>query len=197
MTNSMSHYSKSPLDPFPKAVYDVAAIAITVLAGDELPIDKSKVIINVFSAGGNLVLAAGQLSGLKGIVRAALTFYPIVEWSVTQAEKLAMRPYNNGPKDCLAEASYWFDWAYVAAEQNRRDPLFIPFYANKEDLPKWIHIIGAESLICYDSKLRYVLSKTLCTHFRADNNSSELYSSLFHSTHLERNGKDANFNNRA
>lgn len=138
------NYRKSPLHPFPTPVYDIAAVANAVLDDDTLPIDKSKLIIGGFSAGGNLALTASQLPGLKGNIKAALTFYPPVDFGFPPDVKLARRPYKNGPKDTLAEGSYWFDWGYVSPGQNRRDPLLSPIYAKKEDLPPWIYIIGAQ-----------------------------------------------------
>ncbi|KAK6065309.1 hypothetical protein SCUP515_11291 [Seiridium cupressi] len=137
-------YSKAPLHPFPVAVFDIAALADAVLTDRTLPIDKARVAMGGFSAGANLALCASQLPDLKGKIKAALTFYPIVDWSHPQHVKLERRPYKNGPKDSLAVASYWFDWAYVSSGQNRRDPLLSPCYARKEDLPPWIYVIGAE-----------------------------------------------------
>jgi len=137
-------YRKAPIHPFPAPVFDIAAITNATLADDTLPIDKSKVIIGGFSAGGTLALCASQLPGLKGNIKVALTFYPIVDWSVDPAGKLAMRPYTGGPKDSLATSAPWFDWAYVSVGQDRRDPLLSPCYAKKEDLPQWIYVVGAQ-----------------------------------------------------
>jgi acetyl esterase/lipase len=137
-------YRKAPLHPFPTPVYDIAAVTNAVLDDDALPIDKSKIVIGGFSAGGNLALCASQLPGLKGSIKAALVFYPIVDWSVPPEGKLAMRPYEGGPRDSLADSAAWFDWGYVPIGQNRRDPLLSPYHARKEDLPPWIHIIGAQ-----------------------------------------------------
>ncbi|CAJ2503801.1 Uu.00g111950.m01.CDS01 [Anthostomella pinea] len=137
-------YSQAPLYPFPIAIHDIAALAAAVLADASLPIDKTKVAIGGFSAGGNLALCASQLSGLKGTIKAALTFYPIVDWSHPPSEKLDARPYKGGPKDALEFSSYWSDWAYVLPGHNRRDPLLSPCYARKEDLPPWVYVIAAE-----------------------------------------------------
>ena len=137
-------YSKAPLHPFPIAVFDIAALANAVLTDVSLPIDTNGVVIGGFSAGANLALCASQLPGLKGNIKAALTFYPIVDWSHPPDVKLDSRPYKGGPKDSLESSSYWFDWAYVSPGQNRRDPLLSPCYARKEDLPPWIYVIGAQ-----------------------------------------------------
>lgn len=137
-------YHKAPLYPFPTGVHDVAALAKAVIDDVSLPIDKNRITIGGFSSGGNLALAASQLPGLKGVVKAALVFYPIVDWGHPPDEKLRRRPYKSSSKDSLATSSYWFDWGYVPAGQNRHDPLLSPYYARKKDLPPWIYIVGAE-----------------------------------------------------
>ncbi|KAL9623220.1 MAG: hypothetical protein Q9160_002535 [Pyrenula sp. 1 TL-2023] len=137
-------YSKTPLYPFPVAVYDIAELATAILADASLPINKNHVVFGGFSAGANLALCASQLPGLNGHIKAALTFYPIVDWSHPPQDKLDSRPYKGGPKDQLEFSSYWFDWGYVSPGQDRRDPLLSPCYARKEDLPPWIYVIGAQ-----------------------------------------------------
>jgi acetyl esterase/lipase len=137
-------YRKAPLHPFPTATYDIAALANAVLADETLPIDKSRVAIGGFSAGGNLALSASQLPGLKGTVKAAVVYYPVVDFSLSPSEKLAARPYKGGPRDRFGDASWWLDWGYVRVGQNRRDTLISPCYARKENLPPWIYIIGAQ-----------------------------------------------------
>ncbi|KAK8036082.1 alpha/beta hydrolase fold protein [Apiospora rasikravindrae] len=140
-------YSKAPLHPFPAGVLDVEALADAVLADPSLPIDKARVAIGGFSAGGNLALGASQLPALKGRIKAALIFFPIVDWSHAQDVKLARRPYSNDESpvpDSLKSAGYWFDWAYVSVGQNRCDPVLSPCYAKREDLPPWIYMVGAQ-----------------------------------------------------
>ncbi|KAH9884262.1 alpha/beta hydrolase fold protein [Xylariomycetidae sp. FL2044] len=138
------NYSKAPLYPFPVAVFDVASVAAAVLEDGSLPIDHTRIAIGGFSAGGNLALCASQLPGLKGKIKAATTFYPIVDWSHPPNEKLDMRPYKPVRQDPLEFSSYWFDWGYVSPGQDRRSPLLSPCYAKKQDLPPWIHVIAAE-----------------------------------------------------
>lgn len=138
------NYRKAPLHPFPTAPYDVAAVAKAVLEDELLPIDKSRVAIGGFSAGGNLALSATQLPGLKGIVKAAVAYYPVVDFGHPSSVKLARRPYTDGPPDPLEHSAWFFDWGYLSPGQNRRDPLLSPCYAKPEDLPPWIYIIGAE-----------------------------------------------------
>ncbi|KAK8063111.1 Alpha/beta hydrolase fold-3 [Apiospora hydei] len=124
-------YSKSPLHPFPVACRSTSPRSPS--AG--------------FSAGGNLALGASQLPALQGRIKAALVFYPIVDWSHPQDVKLARRPYRSQDSpvpDSLKSAGYWFDWAYVSVGQNRCDPVLSPCYAKREDLPPWIYMVGAQ-----------------------------------------------------
>jgi acetyl esterase/lipase len=138
------NYRKAPLHPFPTATHDIAAIVRAVLEDELLPIDKSRVAIGGFSAGGNLALSAAQLPGLKGIIKATVAYYPVVDFGYPANVKLAARPYTDGPRDALEHSAWFFDWGYVSPGQNRRDPLLSPCYAKPEDLPSWIYIIGAQ-----------------------------------------------------
>jgi acetyl esterase/lipase len=138
------NYRKAPLYPFPTATYDIHALATAILDDEALPIDKDRVTIGGFSAGGQLSLSASQLPGLKGIVKAAVVYYPTVDFSQPPDVKLRMRPYSNGPKESLEKTMWWYDWGFVSPGQNRRDPLLSPYYAKKDNLPPLIYCIGAE-----------------------------------------------------
>ncbi|KAJ5673616.1 Alpha/beta hydrolase fold-3 [Penicillium longicatenatum] len=138
------NYRKAPHHPFPTASFDVAEVAKCVLADESLPIDHSRIAIGGFSAGGNLALSASQFPGLKGLIKAAVIYYPIVDFGHPPNEKLDSRPYKGGPKDNLEKTSWWIDWGYVSVGQNRRDPLLSPLYAKEGELPPWIYMIGAQ-----------------------------------------------------
>ncbi|KAJ5951323.1 Alpha/beta hydrolase fold-3 [Penicillium vulpinum] len=138
------NYRKAPLHPFPTATFDVAEVAKCVLADGSLPIDHSRIAIGGFSAGGNLALSASQFPGLRGLIKAAVIYYPIVDFGHPPNEKLDSRPYKDGPKDTLEKTSWWLDGGYVSVGQNRRDPLLSPVYAAKEELPPLIYMIGAQ-----------------------------------------------------
>lgn len=139
------NYRKAPLHPFPTAAFDIAEVAKSVLADDSLPIDHSRIAIGGFSAGGNLALSASQFPGLKGRIKAAVIYYPIVDFSHPPNEKLDSRPYKaNLVKDTLEQTSWWLDWGYVSVGQNRKDPLLSPVYAARDQLPPWIYMIGAQ-----------------------------------------------------
>lgn len=137
-------YSKSPSYAFPTPVHDVAAIAAAVIEDESLPIDKSRVAIGGFSAGGNLSLAAVQLPELKGKVKAVVPWYPVLDWTIDGADKLKNRPYREGEKDLLADSGKLFDYGYITATQNRRDPLLSVAYAKKEDLPPAMFMVAAQ-----------------------------------------------------
>ncbi|CAG7965025.1 unnamed protein product [Penicillium olsonii] len=138
------NYRKAPWHPFPIATTDIHAVALAVLADETLPIDRNRVSMGGFSAGGQLVLSASQLPGLKGVVKAAIVYYPVVDFGALTNEKLEARPYINGPKDNLEMPSWWIDWGFISPGQNRRHPLLSPYYAKKEDLPPWVYCIGAQ-----------------------------------------------------
>ncbi|KAJ5114022.1 Alpha/beta hydrolase fold-3 [Penicillium angulare] len=138
------NYRKAPLYPFPTAAFDVAEVAKCVLADDSLPIDHSRITIGGFSAGATLALSASQLPGLRGLIKAAVLYYPIVDFSHPPNVKLDSRPYKDGPQESLEKTSWWLDWAYVSVGQNRRDPILSPIYAAKDELPPWIYMVGAQ-----------------------------------------------------
>jgi acetyl esterase/lipase len=138
------NYRKAPRHPFPVATGDIQALVSAVLADESLPTDLDRVSIGGFSAGGQLALSASQLPGLKGVVKAAIAYYPVVDFSHPTDEKLEARPYTDGPKDALAGPSTWLDWGFVSPGENRRDPLLSPTFAKKEDLPPWVYMVGAQ-----------------------------------------------------
>ncbi|KAG9237925.1 Alpha/Beta hydrolase protein [Amylocarpus encephaloides] len=146
-------YHKAPTYKFPAGVHDVGAIVQAVLDDNELPIDHSKVVMGGFSAGGNLVFAACQLSGLQNRVKALVGFYSPLDSSEDLNDKLARRP-KDAPPDELATSARFLDWAYVPENQNRLDPLLSPTFAKRKDLPKCVYLIGAEyDCLCYEAKV--------------------------------------------
>jgi acetyl esterase/lipase len=138
-------YSKSPSYQFPTPVYDIGAVASAAIDDPALPIDRSHVAIGGFSAGGNLALAGSQLPERKGKIRAAVTFYPVVDWETSRVVKLKRRPYKKPEDvDMLASMATLFDWGYVPAGTDFSLPLLSVKNAKPEDLPPWIYTISAE-----------------------------------------------------
>ena len=88
----------------------------------------------------------GKLCGL-------VSFYGPLDFSITNAEKLARRPADSGP-DSLETNAPAFEWAYVKADQDLRDPLLSVALASKEKLPPKLYIIGCElDMLCRESEM--------------------------------------------
>jgi acetyl esterase/lipase len=145
-------YHKSPTWKFPFAVKDVAAIADAILKDESLNIDSTKVAMGGFSAGGNLTFAACQLPILKGRVHALVGFYPPLNLRERLDEKLERRPKEAGT-DALASSARFLDWAYVPFGADRNNPLLSPGLAKKEDLPRFVYLVGAEyDCLCHEAE---------------------------------------------
>ena len=137
-------YRKAPLHRYPTPVLDISAVACAVIDDDSLPVDKSRVVIGGFSAGGTLALSASQLPGLKGVVKAAIPFYPAIDWSTHPRDKFLRRLYQGRSTDSLERAGPCMSWGYVPSNQDRRDPVLSPIFARREDLPKWIMMVAPQ-----------------------------------------------------
>lgn len=138
-------YGTAPLNRFPGPSNDVVAIAQAIIEDESLPVDKPRVVLGGFSAGGNLCLAAAQMPALKGKVKGLVAWYPVVDLTLTPAEKQASRPYRNAKDtDDLKDWGPIWNWGYIRPGQNIRDPLLSVRFVKKEDLPRWIYMVGAE-----------------------------------------------------
>jgi acetyl esterase/lipase len=146
-------YRKAPSCPFPFLVEDAAEVGKAVLADDDLPVDHSKVVaLGGFSAGGNLSLAIAQMDGLRGRIGTVIPIYPVVDFS--GAFKGSFKTTKEGKRDALEKTAHLFDWGYVSAGQDLRDPLLSPIYAKRESLPPRIFIIGAEyDVLCHEAEV--------------------------------------------
>jgi acetyl esterase/lipase len=121
------NYRKSPLHPFPAPVSDVVALTNAVIADPLLPIDRNRVALGGFSAGGNLTLAAALHPSLKAKLTALLPIYPVVDFSGKY--KGTFRPDPRGNADMLKNTGSWFNWAYIPPGTDRKHPLLSPIYA--------------------------------------------------------------------
>ncbi|KEQ99134.1 hypothetical protein AUEXF2481DRAFT_1950 [Aureobasidium subglaciale EXF-2481] len=147
------NYRKSPIHRFPVPVLDIAAVARAVFDDTTLNIDKSRVVMGGFSAGGKLALTACQMPELQGKIRAIVSYFPIVDWSAPPHAKWAERLYTEKKSESLNTAGPALDWAYVPAGQNRKERLLSPCYASREELPEWICLIGAQhDMLCRESR---------------------------------------------
>ncbi|KAI1803291.1 alpha/beta-hydrolase [Daldinia bambusicola] len=148
------NYRKAPSYPFPTATYDLEALILATLDDDSLPIDKTRIAIGGFSAGGSLTLSVCQLPSIREKVRpsAAVPIYAIVDKAIPPEIKLKTRYYKPGlgpgmrsaPNDFLSVLSPFFLWSYIEPGFNLTDPLLSPYFAPRNTLPPHIFLIGAE-----------------------------------------------------
>lgn len=148
------NYRKAPWYPFPTAIHDLEALMLAVIADESLPIDKDRVAITGFSAGGNLTLSLAQLPSIREKVKpsALLPVYPTTDMEIPTSDRIKRRFYKpelqpgacGSATDFLATASPIFKWSYINPGQNLRDPLLSPFYAPRDTLPPNIYIVAAE-----------------------------------------------------
>jgi len=138
-------YSTAPGSKFPKPTQDVVAITQAILKDETLPIDRLRVVLGGFSAGGNLNLSAAQMPELKGKIQGIVSWYPVLDFTLSPSEKQSSRPYRNSKDtDDLKDWGPIWEWAYVKRGQDLRNPLLSVRYAKKENLPTYIYIVGAE-----------------------------------------------------
>ncbi len=148
------NYRKAPWNPFPTAPHDLEALILAAYEDPSLPIDKSRIAIGGFSAGGNLTLAVSQLPSIREKVKpsAAILLYPALDFTVPLGAKEKSRYYKpslgsgqrSASNDFLSLFAPLFDWSYIPAGQDLRDPLISPYFAPREILPPHIFVIGAE-----------------------------------------------------
>jgi acetyl esterase/lipase len=144
-------YHKSPRSKFPSAVDDVTALADAIIEDPFLNIDRKKVAIGGFSAGGNLAFAACQMNSLRGRLSCVLGFYPPLDLTESLKEKMGRRPKGSG-SDLLASSANLLDWAYVPHGVDRRNPLLSPRWCDSQVLPPYAYLIGAEyDMLCYEA----------------------------------------------
>ncbi|KAI0441615.1 Alpha/Beta hydrolase protein [Xylaria telfairii] len=148
------NYRKAPAHPFPTAMYDIEALMLAVLNDESLPLDKSRIAVGGFFAGGSLTLSVCQLPSIHDKVRpaAVIAIYPLVDQTIHTREKLKMRHYKPDLKtgtrgkssDLLAGWGQTFRWSYIPIGHDLRDPLLSPYFALRDDLPPHVFLIGAE-----------------------------------------------------
>ncbi|KAH8178796.1 alpha/beta hydrolase fold domain-containing protein [Sarocladium implicatum] len=151
-------YSLSPSATFPTPVHDVIAVVEAILSDDSLPIDRSRVAIGGFSAGGNLALSASQAPSLQGKIKAVVPWYAPVDWSVSYDFKLNSRAYRHAKDvDGLAALAPVFNNVYLPTGTDQRNPLLSTMYAKRSDLPEYIFAIGAEYDMLNDEARRMMV----------------------------------------
>jgi acetyl esterase/lipase len=146
-------YRKGPEYPFPTAPHDCAAVIKAILDDDSLPVDKSSVAVGGYSAGGNMSLTAVQLDGLHDQIKGLVLYYPATNLARTLKDKLATSKLAPGRKnDMLERLGPMFNWAYIPAGTDKRDPLLSPYFAPREKLPKKMFFMGCEyDMLCQEA----------------------------------------------
>ena len=147
-------YSKAPSARFPIHVNDITSLVQAVLSDGSLPIDKTRVVIGGFSAGGNLALAAVQSSEIRGKIHGVVCWCGITEWVTPIQTKLQNRPYRDAKQvDELKHGAPSFAWGYISPGQDLRDPRLSPIFTERHMLPKWLFFIGAEyDMLCREEQ---------------------------------------------
>jgi acetyl esterase/lipase len=147
------NYRKAPGYPFPIPVEDTAELIEAVLDDPELPVDKTKVAMIGYSAGGNLCLTAPQLKPLHKRIKGVVPVYPAFD--ATRSLKTRMESATPSPfrQDVLVSILPMFEWAYFPKNQNLQDPKLSPIFAPRDVLPEKIYIIGCEyDLLCAEAR---------------------------------------------
>jgi acetyl esterase/lipase len=147
------NYRKAPVHRFPVPALDIAAVARAVIDDETLNIDKTRVIMAGFSAGGALALTSCQLPELQGRVKAAVSYNPVTDWSHPPPVKWSKRLYTEKKSESLNTVGPALNWAYVPAGQDRTQKLLSPCYATRQELPKWVCLIGAQhDMLCREAR---------------------------------------------
>jgi len=139
------NYSLAPSHKFPIQTNDVVAIAQAVIDDPALNIDKSRVVLGGFSAGGNLSISAAQVLGLREKLNGVVAWYPVMDFTLTPKEKQASRPYRHTEDlDDVKDFGPVLEWGYIPAGHDLKDPLLSTRFVKRNDLPNWIYLVGAE-----------------------------------------------------
>jgi acetyl esterase/lipase len=149
-------YRKSPSSPFPKPIMDLESVILAALDDESLPIDKTRVGLAGWSAGGCLSLALAQRPSMRNDdgtskIQALIPLYPIVDFTVSATVKAATRRYKvelggfrARPRDYLEAHAPVLQWAYIPAGRDLTNPVISPYFADRNLLPKYIFFIGCE-----------------------------------------------------
>ncbi|KAK1963218.1 alpha/beta hydrolase fold protein [Colletotrichum sublineola] len=150
------HYWKAPWAPWPHALHDLEALFLAAVADESLPIDRSRVALGGFSAGGNLALCLSQMPSVRDHATAApkavVPVYPPTDFATPLESKRDRRPYKVGKlpgirgsrRDFVLDFADVFDWSYIPYGTDLRNPLVSPLYAGRDELPANVCIVAAE-----------------------------------------------------
>jgi acetyl esterase/lipase len=147
------NYRKAPEYRFPTHPEDVAALIQAVLDDPELPVDKSKVAIIGYSAGANLALTGPQLNGLREKIKGVVAFYPVTDFNRTLSMRIATATPPPNREDVLIKASGALHWFYLRGNQDFKNPILSPIYAERKNLPQKLFLLGCEyDVLCAEAR---------------------------------------------
>jgi acetyl esterase/lipase len=136
-------YGLSPGSCFPAPVYDCLALIKAVLADSSLPIDRSRVVLGGFSAGAAMTLSLAQLPDLKDVLKAIVAFYPVTNFTIRDRGPVIVAPW--GRKEFVQARMPLYEWAYIPAGHDLRDPLLSPHFARRDEIPQPLFMITASA----------------------------------------------------
>lgn len=153
------NYGKAPANAFPGPINDVEALLLAVLSDSSLPIDRSRVAVAGWSAGGNLALAVCQREEIRPIVKAVVALYPVGDYTLPTEKKVQGRRYKPSlggfrarEKDYFVGMSELATWAYCPVGHDAKDPELSVCLAGREALPPNVFVVGCEMDFLADRK---------------------------------------------
>lgn len=147
-------YRLGPTHKWPTAPLDCAGMITAVLEDDSLPVDRSRVATMGYSAGGNLSITA--VLALKPEVRAKIAgiaaYYPTVDQVPDFGLKKQRQTMAPNGKDMLHILGPAFNSGYIPPGTKKDEPLLSPIYAQRDQLPPKISILGCEyDILCVEA----------------------------------------------
>ena len=139
-------YRLAPEYPFPTPVEDCADAILHISShAPEYSIDREKIVLSGFSAGGNMVFSAHHLLSTPSTwgypihqqvrIKGIISFYPGLDWSISRQAKrdtVQLAPEYAVPN----WLSNIFDKSYLHPMPNLSDPRLSPAIAPDEDILK-------------------------------------------------------------
>ncbi|TAQ89579.1 hypothetical protein B7494_g2082 [Chlorociboria aeruginascens] len=149
-------YLKAPAHPFPAGRDSLIATIKEILADTSLPINRDKIAIGGFSAGGHFALSVSQDPALRPLIKGVVAYYPVVNFISSKDELMSWRATQskNAPPDMLEHQMSMFNWGYMNTGQDLTDKRLSVQFAKRDDLPPKIFLVGCEwDVLCRDAEV--------------------------------------------
>ena len=151
-------YAKAPGSRFPRHGQDIEALLLACLADPTLPIDKSRVALGGWSAGGTLALTVSArplVRALNPPLRAVVPMYPAVDYTSRAASKAALgggrrrktgliKGFRGRERDYFVRLQPALNWAYLPVGTNLADPGVSPMWLERSELPRHVFVMACE-----------------------------------------------------